>query len=726
MTSYISYLIKFLLRFKWWLIICPTIVALLVYFYMGRQPRIYKSSTTVYTGLVSSFNLETGEGSAQDWNIINNAIDNLINIIQSQTTLKNVSMRLYAQDMVYGDPKQDNNYILKRNYKQELAHTPKEVLALIDRNDEQKTLQNLYAHDEANHNNHIYGLFHWTHRYYSYQALSHIQVKRIGDSDMLEVSYENDDPGIVYNTLDLLNDEFVKQYKSLRFGETNNVIAFFEKELARVAAELRSQEDSLRDYNVENLVINYDEQTKHVAILSRDHELRYEDIRLNYNGAEQLRQTIESQIDGLRTFRTNATFIEKLHTIGDLQSRITAAQAFVLDDNSGATPVVRPNIANLRHQLNAETDSLRQLTSAISLQSYTKEGIATPSMVQQWLDAVLLATKSEAEMVVVNEWKKSLDDRYTHYAPVGAVLKRKNREIGFSEQSYLSLLHALNMARLRQKNLQMSSATLQIINPPVLPIAAEPTKRKMMVAAAFLSTFVFLLGCFILLELLDRTLRDKIRAERITGGKVIGALPGRGTLGQRRFIKQYQEIAARSIGNATLNYFSLKDNPHIINILSTEQGDGKSTLTELLANYLRESGMSVRIVSWNQDFNVEQRSFLLAEKLSDFLPQDEPAITESDVILAEYPPLALSSIPKELLRCAALNILVAPANRTWKDTDQALYEKSVKLAGETHTVICLNCASRDVVESFTGLLPPYTRLRKLGYQISQFGFTAVK
>ena len=35
MTTYIAYILKFLFRIKWWLIICPVAVALLVYFYMG-------------------------------------------------------------------------------------------------------------------------------------------------------------------------------------------------------------------------------------------------------------------------------------------------------------------------------------------------------------------------------------------------------------------------------------------------------------------------------------------------------------------------------------------------------------------------------------------------------------------------------------------------------------------------------------------------------------------
>ena len=729
MTTYIAYILKFLFRIKWWLIICPIAVALLVYLYMGRQTRYYRSTSTIYTGIVSGYDLENGEGSRQDWNIINNAMDNLINIIKSQSTLHNVSLRLYARNMVNGNPDEDNNYIAARNYRSELAHTPPEVLALIDRTSEKQTYQNLLAYEQPEHGNHVYGLFHWTHRYYSYQALSRIEVRRIANSDMLEVSYENDDPGVVYNTLELLNEEFVDQYKELRFGETNDVIKFFEQELARVGRELREQEDSLRDYSVENLIINYDEQTKHVAILSRDFELRYEETRLNLNSSESLRRKIEAQLEDLQIFRNNAAFVEQLHKIGDLQAQITAAEAFIPDPASGRQPVRQPvDVSRLQVQMDRETDSLRSLTSAIASQQYTKEGIATGSLIQQWLDAVLLSTKSEAEMEVVNEWKQSLDDRYVRYAPVGSTLKRKNRLISFTEQSYLAMLQALNTARLRQKNLQMTSATLKIINPPVLPISAEPTKRKMMVIAAFFVTAVFILGFFILLELLDRTLRDKIRAERITGGKVIGAFPGPGRFGERRFARQYREIASRFMGNAVLNYFDPRKRPNVLNILSTEQSDGKSTLAEHLAAYLRETGMKVRIASWNKDFDSHQKEFLLASRLEDFVHdgEDETPLSEADVVIVEYPPLDDSSISKELLQSAELNIMVAPANRTWKETDQLLYEKSVEMAGDTPTALFLNCAGRDVVQTFTGLLPPYTRLRKLGYQISQFGFTAVK
>ncbi|MFQ8748520.1 MAG: hypothetical protein ACLR8T_11065 [Alistipes finegoldii] len=237
--NYIAYTARFLYRIKWWMILAPIIVALAVFFKMGAQPRNYKSMTTVYTGIVSGYDITTTEGTRQDWNIINNAMDNMINIILSQTTLKNVSMRLYAQGLTHLDPDNDNQYLTARTSRYLLNRTPKEVMDLVDRTSEEKTLENLRRFEEADHDNHVYGMFHWNPPYYSYQALSQIKVKRITSSDMLEISYENDDPYIVYNTLVILNDEFVRQYRDLRFGETNNVIAYFESELARVGKNLR-------------------------------------------------------------------------------------------------------------------------------------------------------------------------------------------------------------------------------------------------------------------------------------------------------------------------------------------------------------------------------------------------------------------------------------------------------------------------------------------------------
>ena len=265
--------------------------------------------------------------------------------------------------------------MLAKTYRILLSKTPPDVLALVDRNSEEKTLENLYEYEKAEQGNHVYGLFNYTHRHYSYEALRNITVRRVNSSDMLEVSYSADDPGIAYNTLVILNDEFVKQYKELRFGETNNVIKYFEDELAKTKYMLRSVEDSLTDYNVEKRVINYDEQTKHIAELSRDFELRYESILLEHNSSEKLLKSLENRIEEhIKQLKNNSLFNDKLRAITDLTTKIATIEAFNTDTMS-----VNPEVSAsplIKERASAEKE-LAELAAAVSRQNYTKEGVST-------------------------------------------------------------------------------------------------------------------------------------------------------------------------------------------------------------------------------------------------------------------------------------------------------------------------------------------------------------
>lgn len=726
------YLFRFLYRIRFWLIFCPLAVALIVIVKTRSLSRQYEVKTTVYTGIVSGYDIESSEGTKQDWNIINNAMDNLVNIITSQTTLKRVSMRLYAQHLMHGDPKHDNNYLTARTYRILLSRTPKDVLALVDKTSEEKTLDNLYRYEQASSDNHVYGLFNWTHRHYSYEALSKIKVKRMGSSDMLEVSYSADDPGVAYNTLVLLNEEFVKLYQELRFGETNNVIQYFEAELARTGKLLRTAEDSLTDYNVANRVINYDEQTKHIAALSRDFELRYEDILLSEQSSAKLIGTLEERIgEHVKNLKNNSLFIQKLNQIADLTTRIATVESFQSDTLQARGSVLGDArrgtesgaAGRLKQQRDQAQKELSELTVKLGNQYYTKEGLSTETLVPQWLDVLIRHQKATAELKVMEERKRQLDQQYVFFSPIGSTIKRKEREIGFTEQSYLSILHSLNAARLRQKSLQMTSATLKIINPPTFPIAAVPTKRKLMVAAAFFGTFLFVLGYFILLELLDRTLRDKLRTERLTSGKVLGAFPAPGRLRMRSYNKAIREICAQYMGNAVVNYFG-RPGPNVVNLLSTEPGTGKSFLGAQLKEYLEKLDLKVRYVSYHLDFCPQRKNYLLAARIEEFIPRWDDAPDEAmseDVILVEHPSLSECPVPKAVIRGAAVNLLVARADRAWKETDQLLFDKLRTQAGGAPLTIYLNMARREATEYFTGMLPPYSRLKRFFYRLYQFG-----
>lgn len=718
--EYLLYFSRFLYRIRWQLLIGAIIIALTVIYATRNMRRTYNVETTLYTGVVSGYTIE-GSGTT-DWAATNNAIDNLINIIRSESTLKRVSYHLYARNMINGDLEKDNLFLTAESFREIYNRTKnnkdgKALLALIDKNSEEETVMNMRRYEHPAPDNFIYGLFYWHHWHYSYEALKKITVSRKGNSDLLQISYSSEDPGIAYNTIDILLKEFVNEYKAIRYGETDKVIEYFRQELARVGRELRLAEDSLTQYNIEKRVINYYDETKEIAAINKEFELREQNILLAFNSSRAILEELEKQLDiNIQQLRTNAQFVNSLNQVSALTSRISELESFT----SNASETENQRLTEYRDQLKVATENLEKFSNQYIENQHTKEGIAKSSIVEQWLEQILIHEKAKAELDVIQRSRQDLNDKYVFFAPVGSTIKRKERLISFTEQNYLTILRSYNDALMRKKNLEMTSATLKVLNPPAFPISAEPTERKKIVIIAFFAGILLILAFFLLVELLDHTLRDRMRTERITGGKVLGAFPGKVRLKYKNFNQDYISIATKYLSSSILSFFNEKkgNRPYIVNFLSTEPGDGKSYLSNNLLEHWSNMGMKVRKASWETDFDVNDSKYLLAESINEISP-----FASEDVLIVEYPSLKNNSIPNKLLEEANLNLLVTRADRSWKESDKSIYDKLKTQAGKVPLHFYLNKTSREATEEFTGMLPPYTYLRRLGYKFSQLGLT---
>ncbi|HEY5499030.1 MAG TPA: exopolysaccharide biosynthesis protein, partial [Bacteroidales bacterium] len=257
---------RFIYRIRHWLILGPAFVTILAIYFSSDLPKKYEASTTIFTGIMSSANVQ--EDKTSDWNTTNNAFDNIINLVHSRSTLERVSIRLFAQAMIKGDLNKDNVYIRAESYKDLINRVPKDVRLLIDKNDEQQTVQNLLNYKKEDKNNFLYGLLNYSYRYFSFNALKAITVTRLQNSDIIEIKYSCEDPGIATQTLNILNEELITEYTNLQLGPSNNVIDYFENQLKSIQDQLKVQEDSLMEYSINGKIINYEEQTKQLTTIS--------------------------------------------------------------------------------------------------------------------------------------------------------------------------------------------------------------------------------------------------------------------------------------------------------------------------------------------------------------------------------------------------------------------------------------------------------------------------
>lgn len=715
------YIVRFLYKIRWYLAILPLIALIVAWFMTRHMERVYDTNTTIYTGMITGYNIEGGSGIAGGNSQTN--MTNLMLIITTDNTIHEVALRLFARCMMYGSTSKDNNYISAEHFRILYNSVPADVKGLINQNNESVTYANLKAYERPSQDNYLFGLLSY-HPYFGINNItSRLKVLQLQKSDIINIGYSANDAGIAYNTLDILNDVFARQYQQLRYGETNNVIKFFEKEVARLYRSLTGAEDDLIRYNVSKRIINYGEQTKMVAGLDADQQRSDNSHLMNYTTTKALMDYLERQLGNrAKVIRANKEFTNQISDFSRIQSRISNLR-LMTSEGGGNDYESQMELAKAERQLQETTNKVKDLTKEIEAGSYSTEtGVKAKDMISKWLDQVLLLEKTKAEMTAQDIMRQKIDQQFLYFSPIGATLDRKARHIGFIEGNYMEMLRALNAARLRQRNLQMTTATLRVLNPPMFPMNAQPTNRMMILLGAFLLTFLLTAMYFFIIELLDRTLRDRMRSERITKIPVLGCFPKESNLRYRRFNKTISDMALRQLSKALLPHFK-EGQQNILNLLSTDAANGKSFLAQELENYWISIGLQVRRLTYDEDFLAEDSKYIMANGIKDLCPD----ILPDEIAIIEYPNLDDNSIAPALLNMGTVNLLVTRANRTWKDVDQkALKELEAMLENKDTLYMYLTEAQRYAVEEFVGQLPPYTRFNNFVYRISQMGLTAVE
>lgn len=717
------YIVRFLFKIRWYLIILPLIALIVAWFMTRNMERVYDTNTTIYTGMITGYNIEGGSGIAGGNSQIN--ITNLILIIQTDNTIHEVALKLFARCMMYGSTTKDNNYISAEHFRALNNSVPEEVKALINHNSEKATYANLKAYEKPMQDNYLFGILNY-HPYFGINNItSRLKVMQLEKSDIINIGYSANDAGIAYNTLDILNEVFAQQYQQLRYGETTNVIKFFEREVSRLYKILTGAEDDFIRYNIDKGIINYGEQTKQLTVLDANQQTSDNDQLMNYTTTKALMDYLERQLGNrAKVIRANKEFTNQVTDISRIQSRISNLR--LMNSEGGADNVESQlELANAERMLQKATDNVRDLTKDIEASTYSTEtGVKSNSMIDKWLEQVLLLEKTKAEMSAQDIMRDKLDKQILFYAPIGATIQRKNRHIGFIEGNYMEMLKALNSARLRQRNLQMTTATLRVLNPPMFPMNAQPTNRMMILLGAFALAFIFTALYFFIIELLDRTLRDRMRSERITNIPVMGCYPKESNLRYRRFNKTIADMAMRQLSKALLPHFQ-EGQQNVLNLISTDSGNGKSYLAQELENYWISIGLQVRRLTYDEDFLAEDSRYVMAKDIKDLCPDIMP----NEIAIIEYPNLDENSISPNLLNMGTINLMVTRANRTWKDVDQKALKEVESMLDDEHKntlFMYLTEASRYAVEEFVGQLPPYTRFNNFVYRMSQLGLTAVE
>jgi uncharacterized protein involved in exopolysaccharide biosynthesis len=766
------------------ILVIPILLATIV-LVLTRKPAFkYSSATTLYTGFTSTSTVEMNKSS--NYYSVSTAFDNLISIIKSRETQQEVCIRLLAQHLMLA--KNNPRYLTDKSYDELNGMVPPNIKALvvksgnylkstdrynlsfinsdslalanpslpasIDPVEYEQTVKNLKDYMLRNDTNFVYKLLNYEHPHYSIDAISSIDVKRLENSDLLEMKYETDDPGIAQQTLNIYTEVCIRIYKRITENRSDVVIKYFENQLDEAKANLKVAEEKLLAFNNSNNIINYGEQSKAVAMAKENLDVEFNNKKIKLAGVQAVIKRLEERLGSQQQNQLKSSdVIDKRNQLGDLNYQITSAETMGSSD-----PASAQKLAALKKQAEKLKNEIKVSVGELYSKGNSTDGIPAATILKEWIDNVVESENLKASMDVLSERMKEQQKEYSVYAPAGSNIKRIEREISVSEQRYLDILHSLNLAKLKMQDNEMAS-NIKTFDAPYFPLSPVPTKRKLMVMFAAVMGLMIVLAYIFLIEFLDNTLKNPSRASGIIKLPVIGVVPKI----QAKQKKINLPLVTNRLMDIAVQYIELHLNEakkayttKTLLFFSTQNAEGKTVFVINLARKLEEQGKKVLVLSYDHEslkrsklanseeygqyeesanaeagdkigsvdhansflslpgeehrnFKVVRytvnSSFYTVKNYQDILKINEIAISDiPDFVLIELPSIMYNPYPVSLLSNSDLSILICRSNRAWSLADKGALDRFTKFT-DNRAYLVLNGVDIPAIDSVLGDSP---------------------
>jgi polysaccharide biosynthesis transport protein len=727
------FFVRLLLRHIFLILSVPIVLAVTVFLFTRDEPLTYKSQTTVFTSLASGNSVDL---TGFTFNTVTTQFDNLMGIIKSNSTLEETGLSLFASHLML--EKADPVIIQQNHYEEIMKNVPADVKKLKVHGDFEKTLAGLRQYMKSSNDNFVYNLIHIKTTYYNPGTISgKLSVKRLQNSDNIELSYESDDAGICQQTLVYLVKAYKQAYIVQKAGQSENAVAYFENEVNKAAERLKAAEDELLEFNKSNKIINYNEQSKFIAGRKEQFEMGYQEVLKQNSASKAVIDLLEKKMAPEIKRRLSSSELLSLRSeLSKVNERLAAIQP--ITDAGEKTPVeltkykaLTQKSSELKQRMRTVVDSLYQQTRGLS-------NVPEKTVVTDWLSSVIEFEGTNAQIVTLNGLREEFNVIYSQYAPMGAMMRRLERKINVAEDEYMSLVKNLGLAKLKQQSVEVSSANT-ILDPPNYPTHPQPDKRKMLIIAAAFVGLLITLFTILAFDLMDSSLRNAAKATSETGLEVESIFP---VISKRRKKKiDIDYIEKKSIDAITrkliLHSLTLQKEkgPVICIAFSTLENEGKSFLMQRIAADLSSIGHKVLLLypheapkADNTDFDIAQ--YLVSRdfyRISSFRSLETPYLVPDwenySFIFVEFPGILHSSFPVNLFKSADNCFLVCRANRSWSKADANILAEVLAVTDPVKPRILLNGVALEEMESLVGELPKkrsWIRLKMKQILTSQF------
>ena len=680
--------IDLLLRYKFALITIPLITVMVTFYIVRNLPDVYPAQAQLATGIVDETQqMALSEASSLQESRINQKFVNMVQVMQSKSMLDLVSYKLIIHDLT-SKPFREPSELLKTLNLEAKKH----ALSVFKEKYRKKEGLNLRNDDEE-------GL----HRILGSMGYDELSLKwdmlvyRAGTTDFIFIDYQSENSELSAFVVNTLSNEFSDYYTVLVKENQRSSVSFLKNLLKIKSNTLQARISGLREYKIQNRILNLTEQSSQIYSQTADYEQKMLQAEKDIVSLKGTIASIDKMFDPKDRRYMESTFTNINQKIIGTKAEMNALQdKYIKNDFDEKYKI---SIDSLQKVMSAQINTMSDKYTDNPLNSKTL-------LIQKKLD---LQIELDRTVYGLNSLKKQLDvmsRKFEMLVPHEAVIQSFERDIQTGSEEYQDLLAQYNKVTMEAEfPVKLRQAQIAM---PGLPL---PSKKMLLVIISGILSGVFCVIILFIIFFLDNRIRVPGDLVLVSKAPVLGYLNlvGKSTLDlkgiwknlhgtaeMREFKKQLR--STRFEVNRELAQTS--ERGQILSITSISEGEGKTLISACIAytyvmvnkkvllidgnfdspSITRNSNTKLFLEDYLQNGNLEginfntgimvmgnrggDKSLLEVSDEETILQRLEILRSHFDIILVETPPLDALNKAKEWILFTDKTVSVFEADQT--------------------------------------------------------------
>ncbi len=593
---------RLVIKYKYVLMGIPMIAIIITFFLVRNLPDVYDSRARIATGIVDDSQKTLDKSSKQE-SEVNQQFNNLIQMILLKRMIDQVSYSLMLHDLTSPKPFRKPSPLMNDLNQSAKQH----AIAVYTENLENRTELSLYNADQNGLNNVL--------KSYGYDEVSlrsKLSVYRVSNSDYIDVQFESENPELSAFVANTLIRQFINYYNELAKANQDKTADFLSQLLKEKYAAWKNNIQALKEYKIQNHVLNLNEQAKSLFGQIADFETR--------------RQTAQKEI------------IAYSQAIKNVDNKFTPRDRKYLEarstDNNSAIMKDKELLSRLNDQyLNNNFDaSIQQKIDSVHTEMVTKINHATDDVIfnpeAAKKDLITEKLGMETSLDLAKNSVSSLqgeinrlNNRFDGLVPHEAVIQEYENSIDIAGREYLDILNKYNETSLNSKfAVKLRQMDL------AMPQPALPSKKMLLVVLSGIISVVFCLVVLFIFFYIDNSVMRPAQLAQVSKSPVLGSLPLLSS--QSIDLKELWETAATKEGvkkfknmlrSIRFEIDNEMNGSKLLVISSTKAGEGKTFVAVSLAYAAAMANKKVLLIDGNFNHNTISQSVKPELFLEDYL-----------------------------------------------------------------------------------------------------------